>query len=91
MSHACPIANCKTPAKDEHLMCWPHWRRVPKFLNGAVFETYRRYERASARAKQGGKSIEETAALMHELTEAHDAYMKARSDAIEAVEAKERA
>ena len=22
-------------------MCWPHWRRVPKVLNRAVFETYR--------------------------------------------------
>jgi len=22
-------------------MCWPHWRRVPKALNHAVFETYR--------------------------------------------------
>jgi len=22
-------------------MCWPHWRRVPKALNHAVFDTYR--------------------------------------------------
>jgi len=21
-------------------MCWPHWRRVPKALNRAVFDTY---------------------------------------------------
>jgi hypothetical protein len=23
-------------------MCWPHWRRVPKELNRAIFDTYRR-------------------------------------------------
>lgn len=22
-------------------MCWPHWRRVPKALNRAIFDTYR--------------------------------------------------
>jgi hypothetical protein len=22
-------------------MCWPHWRRVPKELNRAIFATYR--------------------------------------------------
>lgn len=22
-------------------MCWPHWRRVPRALNRAIFETYR--------------------------------------------------
>lgn len=21
-------------------MCWPHWRRVPKALNRAIFATY---------------------------------------------------
>lgn len=23
-------------------MCWPHWRRVPRHLNRAIFETYAR-------------------------------------------------
>lgn len=41
MSHACPIENCIRPAKDGQLMCWPHWRRVPRILNRVVFETYR--------------------------------------------------
>jgi hypothetical protein len=41
MSHPCPIKGCTTPAKDEQMMCWPHWRRVPKALNRAIFETYR--------------------------------------------------
>jgi len=37
----CPIKGCTTRAKPNQLMCWPHWRRVPKALNHAVFETYR--------------------------------------------------
>lgn len=23
-------------------MCWPHWQRVPKALNRAIFDTYAR-------------------------------------------------
>jgi len=41
MSHACAISGCEKPAKDGQLMCWPHWRRVPRALNHAVFDTYR--------------------------------------------------
>ena len=41
MSHPCPIAHCRRQAKDGQLMCWPHWRRVPRALNHAVFDTFR--------------------------------------------------
>jgi len=41
VSHPCPVANCTRQAKDRQLMCWPHWRRVPRVLNHAVFDTYR--------------------------------------------------
>lgn len=41
MAHPCRIPRCSRPAKDGQLMCWPHWRRVPKALNRAIFETYR--------------------------------------------------
>lgn len=41
MSHACAIPGCDRPAKDGQLMCWPHWRQVPRALNHAVFDTYR--------------------------------------------------
>lgn len=41
MSHACPIGGCERPAKDGQLMCLRHWRRVPRALNHAVFDTYR--------------------------------------------------
>ncbi|GGZ02457.1 hypothetical protein ACFSTD_09630 [Novosphingobium colocasiae] len=36
----CPIKDCAKHAKPGHLMCWPHWRRVPKALNHAVFDTF---------------------------------------------------
>ncbi len=39
--HPCPIAGCTRNAKPNQLMCWPHWRRVPRVLNHAVFDTYR--------------------------------------------------
>lgn len=39
MSHLCAIPDCHRPAKDRQLMCWPHWRRVPKVLNKAIFAT----------------------------------------------------
>lgn len=36
----CPVKGCTAFAKPHQLMCWPHWRRVPKALNHAVFDTY---------------------------------------------------
>ena len=40
IGHPCPVAGCPRHAKPHQLMCWPHWRRVPKFLNRMVFDTY---------------------------------------------------
>lgn len=31
-------------------MCWPHWRRVPKALNRAIFSTYANGPRTSYEA-----------------------------------------
>lgn len=39
MAHLCAIPDCPRPAKDRQLMCWPHWRRVPRALNKAIFAT----------------------------------------------------
>jgi hypothetical protein len=39
MSHPCRIASCTRPAKDGQLMCWPHWRGLPRRLKDAIFET----------------------------------------------------
>lgn len=52
MSHACAIPGCERPAKDQQLMCWPHWRRVPRALNHAVFDTYRNIARDPAAYRQ---------------------------------------
>lgn len=49
MSHACAIPGCTLQAKDGQLMCWPHWRRVPKALNRAIFDTYANGPRESYR------------------------------------------
>lgn len=40
MTHACAIPACARPAKGFQLMCWPHWRRVPRALNRAIFDTH---------------------------------------------------
>jgi len=41
----CPVKGCTAHAKPQQLMCWPHWRRVPKALNHAVFDTHRTWQR----------------------------------------------
>jgi len=35
----CAVPGCTAGAKPQQLMCWPHWRRVPKVLNRAIFDT----------------------------------------------------
>jgi len=47
MSHLCRVPDCHRPAKDGQLMCWPHWRGLPKKLKAAIFETFRNGPRAS--------------------------------------------
>lgn len=75
-ANPCPVKGCLAGAKPGQLMCWPHWRRVPKGLNRAVFETW-----ADARGRElGGEA----------LLEANARYRQARDAAIAAVEAKER-
>ncbi len=71
----CPVKGCTAHAKRNQLMCWPHWRRVPKPLNRAVFDTY-----ADAAGRELGGD-----ALWH----ATQRYIQARDAAIAEVEAKE--
>lgn len=40
LGNPCPVKGCNRHAKPQQLMCWPHWRQVPKALNHAVFDTY---------------------------------------------------
>lgn len=73
----CPIAGCTAHAKPGQLMCWPHWRRVPKALNHAVFDTYRAMQSANRKG------------LTVPADDAARSYRQARDAAIAAVEAKE--
>lgn len=74
----CPVKGCTAHAKRGQLMCWPHWRRVPKALNRAVFDTFADWQ-AARRNDPGGERMAEATA----------AYRQARDAAIAAVEAKE--
>jgi hypothetical protein len=71
----CPVKGCTAHAKPNQLMCWRHWRRVPKPLNHAVFETY---------VQASFRSVGADAAPGHWAP-----YRAARDAAIAAVEAKE--
>lgn len=46
MFHQCPVAGCKKRVRNEYLMCAPHWRQVPAEVQAAVWEGYRRGQRA---------------------------------------------
>ncbi len=68
LGNPCPVAGCTRHAKPHQLMCWPHWRRVPKALNRAVFDTFAnlrrdpdayRQARAAAIAAVEAKEAEE--------------------------------
>ncbi len=52
LGNPCPVKGCTRHAKPQQLMCWPHWRRVPKALNHAVFDTYRNLSRDPAAYRQ---------------------------------------
>lgn len=41
-SHHCHAKGCVTACKPEYLMCPRHWRMVPRLLQVAVWQTYRR-------------------------------------------------
>ena len=41
MSHTCHARGCTTPVKPELLMCFKHWRMVPRLLQRAVWRAYR--------------------------------------------------
>ena len=39
--HTCHARGCTKPVPPRMLMCYPHWRMVPKALQRAVWATYR--------------------------------------------------
>ena len=52
----CPVSGCDALAKPGQLMCWPHWRRVPKSLNRAVFDTFANMRKEPAAYAQARKA-----------------------------------
>lgn len=39
MTHHCHLPGCKAACPPRWLMCWPHWRMVPKPLADEVYRT----------------------------------------------------
>ncbi len=40
MSHLCHATKCTVEVPPAMLMCYKHWRRVPKNLQARVWDTY---------------------------------------------------
>lgn len=38
--HTCPAEGCQQEVRDDRLMCWSHWKLVPKELQDAVYEAW---------------------------------------------------
>lgn len=41
MKHKCPVDGCEAKVPHEILMCYPHWKQVPKDLQYHVNKTWR--------------------------------------------------
>lgn len=42
MTHCCPVEHCSVPVPRGVYMCARHWRMVPRPLQAAVYDSYRR-------------------------------------------------
>jgi hypothetical protein len=77
MKHVCPVASCAKDVPHYMFMCARHWRMVPKPLQAAVYESYRRDGRAGenhreairvVNAAEGGRAALQLPAGMKALT-----------------------
>lgn len=41
VEHHCHATGCRTNVEPEKLMCWAHWKTVPKVIQERVYATYR--------------------------------------------------
>jgi hypothetical protein len=41
LQHTCHARGCERPVKPELLMCFAHWRMVPRVIQRAIWATYR--------------------------------------------------
>lgn len=70
-THTCAAKGCSRAVVGEQLMCWPHWRSVPRAAQQVVWRTWRAYN----------------AATPDNAADRWQAYMVARKAAIDAVAA----
>ena len=48
----CPVKGCLAGRYHDHMMCWPHWRRVPKLLRNGIWDTFKEWKhRGSSEAR----------------------------------------
>lgn len=58
MTHRCPIANCTIAVPNHMFMCARHWRMVPRPLQLAVYESYRRSGRLSENHREAVRVVD---------------------------------
>jgi hypothetical protein len=63
----CPVTGCTNIRKREHLMCWPHWKRVPRILQSAVWDTFREMS-AGRHGAEGIEAVKRYRAAAHAAT-----------------------
>lgn len=50
--HKCPVRGCSIMVDDRHLMCRPHWRKVPPQIASSVYRAYHRKDTNALRLAQ---------------------------------------
>jgi hypothetical protein len=83
-SAICAVPGCRRIVSPKHLMCMPHWSRVPEDLQQAVHRTHAAFTEASAAAARGpGRLV--TGDQAHAMGAARGAYLMARAAAVQSV------
>lgn len=61
--HKCTIEGCKAQIPEKHLMCPPHWRKVPSHLQNVIVTSYRMRNENYYRAVELAKAVVATSTL----------------------------
>ncbi len=56
-THTCPAAGCTRTVVHDQLMCRPHWKLVPQFLQRLVWREFRRAPGRAAHLKACNEAI----------------------------------
>src|SRR4051812_29168039 len=57
-THRCPVGSCATNVPGCMFLCSRHWRMVPKPLQAAVYESYRRDGRAGENHREAVRVVD---------------------------------